>query len=158
MVARLPKDDVVHLSKEKILADITVAMGGRAAEEIMFGENKITSGAESDIQQATDHARAMIEKWGMSNHLGMVRYRNDNRFNSHDIENKIDTEVKGIIDDAYSRAKTILLDNMSDLKLLTSVLLDKETLAGDDVTKALKGESLNNEHESAASVVPSSDA
>ena len=144
MLVRLPKDDNIMLNKQKIESDIRVAMGGRAAEEIIFGQNKITSGASSDIQMATKYARAMVTEWGMSEKLGMVSHKQEqptfyhtNDATSEHTSSIIDQEVKSIIDKAYNDAKTILKKHIDKLHLIAETLIKKETLTGEEVKDLL---------------------
>ncbi len=127
LVMRLPEDDRVSLTREKILADLAVAMGGRVAEEIVFGYNKVTSGASSDIEQATNLSRSMVMKWGMSEKAGLVCY--DGKKDSVGTEAVsesllavIDEEVRSIVDKAYAEATKILTDNLDKLHVLAAHL------------------------------------
>ncbi|MFO1130119.1 MAG: ATP-dependent zinc metalloprotease FtsH, partial [Rickettsiales bacterium] len=138
MVVRLPEDDRFFMTKEKILDDIAVAMGGRAAEEIIFGANKITTGASSDIKAATSLAKNMVEKWGMSDNIGTLDYSKprdiyqQNHY-SDNMRQKIDDEITNIVKEGYERAKAILIKNKDDLEKLTTKLLEKETMTGQEV-------------------------
>ena len=115
LVMSLPEGDRYSKSKSKLLAELTMAMGGRAAEEIIFGADKVSNGAAGDIKMATDQARRMITEWGMSDKLGMIAYGDNSQevFLGHSVtQNKnvseatareIDAEIKDIIDDAYAQ-------------------------------------------------------
>jgi cell division protease FtsH len=154
MVMRLPETDRLSLSREKILADITVAMGGRIAEELVFGSDKVTSGASSDIQMATSLARSMVTQYGMSEKLGPLTYAENEQeiFLGHSVTQTkhiseataeiIDSEVRSIVDLCYKRAHKILSDNLEKLHDLAKALLDYETLTGDEIVALLKGESI----------------
>ncbi|MCH7942751.1 MAG: ATP-dependent zinc metalloprotease FtsH [Proteobacteria bacterium] len=154
MVMRLPETDRLSLSREKILADITVAMGGRIAEELVFGEDKVTSGASSDIQMATSLARSMVTQYGMSEKLGPLTYAENEQevFLGHSVTQTkhvseataavIDSEVRAIVDTCYDRAHKILKDNLENLHVLAKALLEYETLTGDEIVALLKGESI----------------
>lgn len=144
-VFRLPEKDISYYTRERLEADIAVAMGGRVAEEIIFGRSKVTSGASSDIRQATSIARSMTRYWGMSDEVGTIFYGKEydhysSSFGggseySSDIENTIDREVKKLVDSGYKRAKKILQDNLDKLHLLAKTLLEKETLTGQEIAE-----------------------
>lgn len=147
LVMRLPEADRLSLSREKMYADITVAMAGRAAEEIIFGHDKVTSGASSDIQQATKMARSMVTKWGLSDKVGTIYYATDddryvggNRYNASDeIAKIIDDEVRNIVDQCHQKAKQILTDNIKSLHDIANALLEYETITGDEVKNIIEG-------------------
>ena len=152
MVVRLPERDQLSLSRQKILGDLAVAFGGRVAEELVFGYDKVTTGAQSDIDMATRMARSMVTRFGMSDELGPVAYGENQEevFLGHLVARqqiiseatacKIDEEVRRIIDEAYNRARKILTDNLDDLHTLANGLLEYETLTGDEITRLLAGE------------------
>jgi cell division protease FtsH len=152
MVMSLPEGDRYSKSKSKLLAELVLAMGGRAAEEIIFGADKVSNGASGDIKMATDQARRMITEWGMSDKLGMIAYGDNSQevFLGHSVtQNKnvsestaqeIDREIKAIIDNAYARAKSILSENIEELHRLARGLLEYETLSGDEIRQVLRGE------------------
>jgi cell division protease FtsH len=152
MVMRLPERDQLSLSRQKLYADLCVAFGGRIAEELIFGYDKVTTGAQSDIEMATRMARAMVTRFGMSDALGPIAYGENQEevFLGHSISRtqsvseataqKIDAEVRRIIDETYSRAKQILTDKVDDLHVLAKGLLEYETLTGDEIKGLLKGE------------------
>ena len=130
-----------------------MAMGGRVAEEIIFGADRVSTGAGGDIKQATNIARNMVTEWGMSEKLGMIAYGDNSQevFLGHSVtQNKnvsevtareIDAEIKGIIDRAYSRREAqILTDNIEELHRLARGLLEHETLSGDEIRTVLRGE------------------
>ncbi|MFP6742672.1 MAG: ATP-dependent zinc metalloprotease FtsH [Alphaproteobacteria bacterium] len=154
MVMRLPETDRLSVSREKLHADITVAMGGRIAEELVFGEDKVTSGASSDIQMATQLARNMVTQYGMSDKLGPLSYGENEQeiFLGHSVTQTkhiseataemIDAEVRHIVDTCYARARTILEDNIEGLHTLAKALLEYETLTGDEIVALLKGEGI----------------
>lgn len=158
VVMRLPEDDRLSMSREKLHADLSVAMGGRVAEEIIFGDDKVTTGASSDIQQATNIARKMVTEWGLSDKLGTIRYAQDQEevFLGHSVTqsknmseetaNLVDSEVRRIVDEAYSRAKQILTDNLDDLHKLAKALIEYELLSGDEIKALLKGEPIIRDH------------
>jgi cell division protease FtsH len=150
---RLPEDDKVSLTREQIIADITVAMGGRLAEEIIFGHDKVTSGASSDIKQATELAKSMVMKWGMSNEIGPLYYGSDEqgtalhkaeeRSTSDNVQNLIDNEIKIIVMAGYENARKMLTEDIEDLHNLAQALLKYETLTGDEMKRLLAGEKIN---------------
>jgi cell division protease FtsH len=152
LVMSLPEGDRYSKSKSKLLAELTMAMGGRAAEEIIFGQDKVSNGAAGDIKMATDQARRMITEWGMSDKLGMIAYGDNSQevFLGHSVtQNKnvseatareIDAEIKDIIDHAYAKAKRILTENVEELHRLARGLLEHETLTGDEIRTVLRGE------------------
>ena len=152
MVMSLPETD--HLSEYKgdLVSFMKGAMGGRAAEELAFGKDRISTGASSDIKQATRCARAMVTEWGMSDKLGMVAYGDNSQevFLGHSVtQNKnvseatareIDAEVKVLLDTAYNGAKQLLTDKLDELHLLANALLEHETLSGEEIRMVLRGE------------------
>ena len=152
LVMSLPENDRLSHSKAYLLAKLVMAMGGRVAEEIVFGEDQVSNGASSDIKQATDISRRMVTEWGMSGKLGLIAYGDNSQevFLGHSVtQNKnvseatardIESEVKAIIDNAYNKAKTILTDNIEELHRLARGLLEYETLSGDEIRTVLRGE------------------
>ena len=152
LVMSLPEGDRYSKSKSKLLSELTMAMGGRAAEEIIFGPDKVSNGAAGDIKMATDQARRMITEWGMSDKLGMIAYGDNSQelFLGHSVTQtknvseatarEIDAEIKDIIDRAYAKAKRILTENIEELHRLARGLLEHETLSGDEIRTVLRGE------------------
>ncbi|MBN9511125.1 MAG: ATP-dependent zinc metalloprotease FtsH [Alphaproteobacteria bacterium] len=152
LVMSLPEGDRYSKSKSKLVAELTMAMGGRAAEEIIFGADKVSTGAGGDIKAATEQARRMVTEWGMSDRIGMIAYGDNSQevFLGHSVtQNKsvseataraIDAEIKQIIDAAYSRARQILTENLEELHRLARGLLEYETLSGDEIRTVLRGE------------------
>ncbi|EKX37093.1 hypothetical protein GUITHDRAFT_89772 [Guillardia theta CCMP2712] len=142
MVTQLPDKDETSWSKKQMMAKMDVCMGGRVAEELIFGLDNVTSGASSDFEQATQIAMNMVERWGMSDRLGYVAHRHltgGGRNSSEGAYRKaIDAEVKRLTDQAYQNAKKILKKHEDKLHLLAKHLIDKETLTGDEV-RALLG-------------------
>jgi cell division protease FtsH len=151
MVMQLPERDKLSMSYEQMTSRLTILMGGRVAEEVIFGKDKITSGASSDIDQATKLARAMVTKWGFSDQLGVVSYgeNQDEVFLGHSVSRTqsvseetariIDAEVKRLVQGGYDEAKRILTEKLEDLHTLAKTLLEYETLSGDEIINALKG-------------------
>ncbi len=152
LVMSLPEGDRYSKSKSKLLAELTMAMGGRAAEEIVFGADKVSNGASGDIKMATDQARRMVTEWGMSEKLGMIAYGDNSQevFLGHSVtQNKnvsevtareIDAEIKSIIDAAYVKARTILSEDVESLHRIARGLLEHETLSGDEIRTVMRGE------------------
>ena len=152
LVMSLPEGDRYSKSKSKLLSELTMAMGGRAAEEIIFGADKVSNGAAGDIKMATDQARRMITEWGMSDKLGMIAYGDNSQevFLGHSVTQaknvseatarEIDGEIKSIIDNAYSSARRLLSENVEELHRLARGLLEYETLSGDEIRTVLRGE------------------
>ena len=154
MVMRLPEGDRVSMSKAKLEADLAVAMGGRIAEEIIFGADNVTTGASSDIHMATNIARRMVTEWGMSDKLGFLRYSGDQEevFLGHSVSQTktmsdntaslVDSEVRRIVDAAYVRATETLNNKLADLHTLAKALLEYELLSGEEIKALLRGEPL----------------
>ena len=152
MVMRLPERDAVSLTRQKLNADLCVAFGGRIAEELIFGYDKVTTGAQSDIEMATRMARAMVTRFGMSDELGPISYGENQEevYLGHSVSRtksvseataqKIDSEVRRIVEQTYSRAKQILQERIEDLHTLAKGLLEYETLTGEEIKALLRGE------------------
>ena len=149
MVMRLPERDNYSYHRDKMHANLAVAMGGRVAEEIIFGHDKVSSGASGDIQYATDLARNMVTKWGMSDKLGPLRYEQSQegylgmgqtaRTMSGEETNKlIDAEIKALVEGGLKRATDILTDQEDKLHLLAQAMLEYETLTGQEIDQLLK--------------------
>ena len=146
VVWTIPERDKYSHSREYLEANISKAMGGRIAEELIFGHDKVTSGASSDIQMATKLAKDMVTKFGMSDQLGPLTYgenedevflgRSITRHQqmSEETAKKIDTEVKRIVDEGYKKAKKILTEKIDDLHKLAKALLVYETLSGEEIS------------------------
>ncbi|KHN17241.1 ATP-dependent zinc metalloprotease FTSH 4, mitochondrial [Glycine soja] len=138
MVTQLPDKDETSISRKQMLARLDVLMGGRVAEELIFGENKVTSGASSDLKKATSLAREMVTEYGMGNEVGLVThdYEDDGRSMSSETRLLIEKEVKQFLERAYNNAKTILTTHNKELHALANALLEHETLSGTQI-KAL---------------------
>lgn len=134
MVSQLPDKDETSISRKQMLARLDVCMGGRVAEELIFGESEVTSGASSDIQQATSIARAMVTKYGMSKAVGLVTHNYDDNGKSMSTETRqlIENEVRDFLERAYGNAKAILTTHQKELHALAKALLEHETLSGRD--------------------------
>ena len=152
MVMRLPEGDRISLSQAKLLADLCVAMGGRIAEELIFGKERVTTGASGDIKMATEMSRRMVTEWGMSDKLGPLLYGEPTQevFLGHSVTQHknmsdrtaqlVDEEIRRIVDESYERARTILTENIDQLHTLAKGLLEYETLSGDEINRLLRGE------------------
>jgi len=157
MVMRLPERDSYSYARDKMYANLAVAMGGRVAEEIILGHDKVTSGASGDIQMATGLARSMVTKWGMSDKLGPLLYAQNEEevFLGHSVARTqnvseatarlIDEEIRRFVEEAYEKARTILTDNLGDLHKIAQALLEYETLSGDEMMALLRGEKIARE-------------
>lgn len=134
----LPESDRMFNTRGKMLQDIMVALGGRIAEELIFGD--ITTGASQDIKQATAKARSMVTQYGMSDRVGMINYDSDGdevfigrdlahtKSYGNEVANAIDSEVKRIIDECYAKAKEIILENENVLHTCSALLIEKEKI------------------------------
>ncbi|MDE2435947.1 MAG: ATP-dependent zinc metalloprotease FtsH [Sphingomonadales bacterium] len=149
MVVRLPERDRYSYHRDQMHAQLAVAMGGRVAEEIIFGHEKVSSGASSDIQQATSLARNMVTKWGMSDKLGPLQYEEQSEgylgygasartMQSAETNKLIDAEIRGLVEGGHKRAIAILKGNEDKLHLLAKALLEYETLTGDEINGLIK--------------------
>ncbi|MCO6185109.1 ATP-dependent zinc metalloprotease FtsH [Rhizobium sp. L1K21] len=152
MVMQLPEGDRYSMSYKWMISRLAIMMGGRAAEELTFGKENITSGASSDIEQATKLARAMVTQWGFSDELGQVAYGENQQevFLGHQVaqqknvseatSQKIDNEIRRLLDEAYDEAKRILTEHNKAFVDTAEGLLEYETLTGDEIKQLLKGE------------------
>lgn len=144
----LPEKDEMFNTKGKMLQDITVSLGGRVAEELVFDD--ITTGASQDIKQATKMAKAMVTRYGMSENVGLICYDNDDdevfigrdlahtRGYGEGVATAIDQEVKRIIDECYAKARQIITENRSVLDSCAKLLLEKKKLARKSLKRSLK--------------------
>ncbi|OUJ05630.1 ATP-dependent zinc metalloprotease FtsH [Acetobacter malorum] len=152
MVMRLPEGDRLSMSKKNCIAHLVVAMGGRVAEEVIYGKDNICNGAMGDIQMATRVARSMVTEWGMSDRVGMIAYANDDQggggmffggaaknFSEHTAK-EIDSEIKRLIDEAYDQARNYMHDHVDELHRLAEALLEYETLSGEDIRQIMRGQ------------------
>lgn len=131
LVMRLPENDRYCIPVEKLEADLIVAMGGRAAEEVVFGPRKVTTGAASDIAHATNIATRMVAEWGMSPVIGMVKVaRSGDSF-----PREVEQEIRRIVEEMYAAAKACIEDNREALDALVDALLEHETIEGDEVRR-----------------------
>ncbi|CAN1593884.1 MAG: ATP-dependent zinc metalloprotease FtsH [Candidatus Fonsibacter sp.] len=147
MVMRLPERDQLSITREKMFGNISVAMGGRIAEEMIFGYDNVTSGASSDIEMVTKMAKNMVTRYGMSDQLGPIAYQENEeevflgrsvsrtQNVSEETAKKIDSEVKKIVEAGYARAKKILAEKVEELHKVSKALLTYETLSGEEIKK-----------------------
>ena len=138
----LPEKDEMFITKGKMLQDIMVSLGGRIAEELIFGD--ITTGASSDIKKATGAARNMVTKYGMSENIGVINYGSDDdevfigrdlahtKSYSESVAGEIDREVKSIIDDCYAKAKALIVEHMDILHKCAELLIEKEKIGREE--------------------------
>ena len=157
MVMQLPERDKLSMSLEQMTSRLAIMMGGRVAEELIFGREKVTSGASSDIEQATRLARMMVTRWGLSEELGTVSYgeNQDEVFLGMSVSRtqnaseatvqKIDTEIRRFVEEGYKEATRILTEKRADLEALAKGLLEFETLSGDEIQDLLMGKKPNRE-------------
>ena len=152
VVIRLPEKDQVSLTRQKCFADLAVAMGGRVAEEEIFGYEKVTSGASADIKMATGLARAMATEYGMSDKLGPLLY-GDNQDElflgrsmmqksthlSDETQQLVDAEVKRFVEEGYETAQKVIRENIDQLHAIAGALLEFESLSGDEIKGLLEG-------------------
>ncbi|NBX07330.1 MAG: ATP-dependent metallopeptidase FtsH/Yme1/Tma family protein [Proteobacteria bacterium] len=155
MVMRLPEGDRISMAVDKLKADLQVACGGRIAEEQIFGAEKVTTGASSDIRMVTDVARRMVTEWGMSEKLGFLAYSGDEQevflgrsvTQQKNVSEKtadvIDSEVRRIVDSAYDGAAKILKKHAKELERLAQGLLEYETLNGEEIKIIVEGGTLS---------------
>ena len=166
MVMRLPERDSYSYHRDKMYANLSVSMGGRVAEELIFGYDKVSSGASGDIQYATGLARDMVTRWGMSDALGPLQYAeadeevflgysmNKQRQMSNETAQLIDAEIKSIVEGGYVRAKEVLTENIDQLHALAKALLEYETLNGDEIKRVMAGEKIDRGPEDRRPAVP----
>src|SRR5580765_76730 len=150
----LPEDDRVSITRQQLEARLVMSYGGRTAEEIVFGRDRVTTGAASDIQQATAIARRYVTQWGLSEAIGPVLVGDNEQelFLGREIQHRrevseqtaqvVDSEVKRVIEEAYARAKQTLEQNIDLLHAVAAALLERETLTGVDIEMLARGETL----------------
>jgi len=151
MVMQLPERDKLSMSLEQMTSRLAIMMGGRVAEEIIFGRDKVTSGAASDIEGATRLARMMVTRWGLSDELGTVAYGENQEevFLGHSVSRqqnvseetaqKIDAEIRRLVESGLAEARRILTDHRDELETLAQGLLEYETLSGEEIRNLLAG-------------------
>ena len=164
MVMQLPEGDRYSMKLKQMTSRLAIMMGGRVAEELTFGEENVTSGAQSDIEQATKLARAMVTRWGYSKELGTVAYGDNQEeiFLGHSVtrnqnvseatSQKIDAEIRKLVESGHAMATRILKGKQKELEVLAKGLLEFETLTGEEIRELLAGKRPNRD----ASTPPSS--
>ena len=142
---QLPERDELSQTREQLNSQMAIAMGGRVAEEIIFGDEKVTTGAASDIEQATKRARAMVMRAGLSKELGPIAYGENeeevflgrsvarHQQMSEETARKVDAEIRKLVEKGYERAKKVLNEKIEDLHKLAKALLTYETLTGTEI-------------------------
>ncbi|MES2986505.1 MAG: ATP-dependent zinc metalloprotease FtsH [Pseudomonadota bacterium] len=155
MVQPLPERDSYSYHRDKMHADIAVAFGGRVAEELIFGYDKVSSGASSDIQQASKLARAMVTKWGLSDAVGPLDFSDSHESfgyamqqakpMSNETAQLIDSEVKRFVEQGLSRARQLLSDHIDQLHTIALALLEYETLTGEEIKRLIAGDDIHRE-------------
>src|SRR5688572_16725095 len=150
----LPEDDRVSVTREQLEANLVKAYGGRVAEELVFGRDRVTTGAASDIQQATGLARRYVSQWGLSDEIGPILVGDNEQelFLGRELQTRrevsertaqlVDSEVTRVIKEAYARAAVVLKEHIDLLHTVAAALLDRETLTGDEVAALARGETL----------------
>ena len=153
LVMQLPEQDKYSNSREELTSRLAIMMGGRVAEELTLGPDKVTSGASSDISQATKLARAMVMRWGLSE-LGPIAYGDNQEevFLGHSVSRqqniseataqKVDAEIRRMIEEAHQEAHRILTERRGDLEIIAKGLLEYETLSGEEILALLRGEEI----------------
>ena len=159
MVQQLPEKDQYSYSRSKMLSRLIILMGGRVAEELKFGYDKVTSGASSDIAAATNLARSMVTEWGMSDKLGPVLYAENsgevflgksvtqNKNMSEDTARLVDAEIKRFVTESYEGAQKLLNEKKQEWEMLAQALMEYETLTGDEIKQILAGEKIDKSKE-----------
>ena len=155
MVQQLPEKDKYSYSRIQMLSRLAIIMGGRVAEELKFGYDNVTSGASSDINAATNLARAMVTEWGMSDVLGPIRYSENsnevflgravtqNQNMSEETARLVDAEIKRFVTEGYEEAKKILHEHRADWEKIAEALIEYETLTGDEIKEILAGKTID---------------
>ncbi len=171
MVMQLPTDDKLSMSKIEMTSRLAIMMGGRVAEELRFGEDNVTAGAASDIQQATRLARAMVTRWGLSDAIGPVDYGEDqgevflgqqlvqSSSVSEETSKKIEEEVRRLVQTGMDEARRIMTDHRDQWEAVAEGLLEYETLTGEEINDLLNGKKpdrpdISDEDDGPASAVP----
>ena len=156
MVMRLPERDSYSYHRDKMYANLAVSMGGRVAEEVIFGYDKVSSGASGDIQYATNLARDMVTRWGMSEKVGPLEYGGSDesylgyQMNrpanmSNETAQLIDAEIKKLVEGGLERAKKVLTEHIDQLHTLAQAMLEYETLTGEEIKRLIAGEAIERE-------------
>jgi cell division protease FtsH len=150
----LPERDRYSMTMKQMKARLALCFGGRIAEQLIYGQDELNTGASNDIQQATEMARSMVMEYGMSEKLGWLRYRDNQEevFLGHSVARSqsvseqtaqlIDQEVRRLIEEAEAAARAVLTEHIEELHRLAQSLLEYETLTGEEAKKAIKGEDI----------------
>jgi len=167
MVVSMPERDNYSYHRDKMYADLAIAMGGRVAEELIFGRDKVSSGASGDIKQATKLARAMVTRWGMSEKLGPLEYEEEqgetflgySQTQRHNMSNEtallIDSEIRTLVDGGHKRATQVLSENIDQLHQIAGALLEFETITGDEIKQLAAGGTIDRpDNDSKGSMLP----
>lgn len=170
MVMSLPERDEYSFRRQKMHDNLAMAMGGRVAEELVFGYDEVSSGASGDIQSATGLARKMVTQWGMSDKLGPIQYAANEQevFLGHSVSQQknvseetakiIDEEIRRFVDEGYERAKKILTDHRDQLNMIGEALLEYETLTGDELKDLIAGKPIKVKKDKPDDLKPSAGA
>ncbi|HET6536985.1 MAG TPA: ATP-dependent zinc metalloprotease FtsH [Sphingopyxis sp.] len=162
----LPERDRYSMSMKQMKARLALCFGGRIAEQLIYGNDELNTGASNDIQQATDMARSMVMEYGMSERLGWLRYRDnqDEVFLGHSVSRAqnmsedtarlIDDEVRRLVEEGEARARQVLTDNLDQLHLLAGALLEYETLSGEESRRVINGEDIGRNQDGGNAVPP----
>ena len=154
MVVSMPERDNYSYHRDKMYADLATVLGGRVAEEVIFGHDKVSSGASGDIKQATKLARAMVMRWGMSDELGPLEYEEQqgetflgySQSQRHNMSNEtallIDSEIKRLVENGLTRAREVISTHTEQLHKIAGALLEFETLTGDEIKRLAAGEDI----------------
>jgi len=166
MVMQLPEKDKLSQTRQQMHSRLAVMMGGRIAEELIFGYDKVTSGASSDISGATRLAKAMVTRWGMSDKLGPLAYGDNEEevFLGHSVTRTqnmseetsrlVDGEVRRFVEEAYGEARRILTEHIDDLHRIANGLLEYETLTGEEIRALMRGETIDRPEDTPAPSAP----
>jgi cell division protease FtsH len=166
MVVSMPERDNYSYHRDKMFADLATVMGGRVAEEVIFGYDKVSSGASGDIQQATKLARSMVLRWGMSDALGPLEYEEQqgetflgySQSQRHNMSNEtallIDSEIKRLVEGGLTRAREVISTHTDQLHKIAGALLEFETLTGDEIKRLVAGEDINRDNQGPATPIP----
>ena len=156
----LPERDRYSMSMKQMKARLALCFGGRIAEQLIYGQDALNTGASNDIQQATDMARSMVMEYGMSEKLGWLRYRDNQEevFLGHSVARSqsvseetartIDQEIRRLIEEAEGAARKVLTEHLDELHRLANALLEYETLTGEESKRAIRGDDIGRENPS----------
>lgn len=143
MVMQLPDGDQTSMSRKEMLARMDVCMGGRVAEEIIFGADNVSSGASSDIQQATKMAYLMVSKFGLSTKVGVMYVDDESPKISEETKQLVEAEVRRLLDESYKRATKLIETHRKDLETIANGLIQYETLSGGEIVDLLAGKKID---------------